>query len=73
MTKATRYGNQHAVVETYNNVTFVIKLLVVEKVFEKILGHGLRDNGKTTNMDLFQKETAALAEDILLQNYIYQI
>lgn len=57
-------------VETYNDITFVVKLLVAAKVFKKTLGHGLGDNGKTTNTDLFQKRTAALARGILLQNYI---
>lgn len=40
-------------VETYNNIIFVIKLLVAKKVFEKTLAHGLGDNGKITNTDLF--------------------
>lgn len=53
MTKATKYRIEHAMIKIYNNVTFVIKLLVVEKTFEKILGHGSENNGKSTNMDLF--------------------
>lgn len=28
MTKVTKYRNQHAVVEIYKNLTFVIKVLV---------------------------------------------
>lgn len=40
-------------VETYNNVIFVVKFLVAEKAFDKTLGYGLEDNGKNTNIDLF--------------------
>ncbi len=70
MTGITKHGNRHAVVETYNNVTFVVKVLVAEKTSEEILGRGLRDNVESINMDLFRKGTAALAGGIPLQNYI---
>lgn len=53
MTRAIKYGNWHVVIEKYNNVTFVIKPLVVKKVFEKILGCDSKDNGQNTNIDLF--------------------
>ncbi len=66
----TKYRNRHAVVETYNDVTFVVKLLVAEKAFEETLGHGSGDNAESINTDLFQKGTAVLAEGIPLQNYI---
>lgn len=69
MTKATKYRIQHAMIKIYNNVTFVIKLLVVEKTFEKILDHGSENNGKSTNMDLFWKEMIVLVKGIFLQNY----
>lgn len=61
----------HAVVEIYNNVTFVFKLLVAEKVFEETPGSGLKDIVKNTNTDLLQKRMVALAGNIFLQNYIY--
>ncbi len=70
VTGATKHGNRHAVVETYDNVTFVVKLLVAEKAFEKKLGCGSGDNAESTNTNLFQKRTAALVGGILLQNYI---
>ncbi len=71
MTGVTKHRNRHAVVETYNDVTFVVKLLVAEKAFEETLGRGSKDNAESTNIDLFRKETAALVGSILLQNYIY--
>ncbi len=40
----TKHGNWHAMVKTYDNVTFVVKLLIAEKAFEETLGHGLGDN-----------------------------
>ncbi len=72
VTGATKHGNRHAVVEIYNDVTFVVKLLVAEKAFEETLGCGSEDNAESTNTDLFRKGTAALAGGILLQNYICQ-
>lgn len=50
----------------------MIKLLVAEKVFQKTLGHSLKDNSKSINTDLFQKSTAVLVKGIFLQNYICQ-
>lgn len=70
MTGVTRHRNWHVVVETYNDITFVIKLLVARKVFKETLGCGSEDNGKTINTDLFQKGMAVLARAIFLQNYI---
>ncbi|MCJ1346580.1 hypothetical protein MMC31_004798 [Peltigera leucophlebia] len=70
MTGATRHENRHSVVETYNDVTFVVKLLVAEKTFKETLSRGSGNNGENTNIDLFQKGTAALAGGIPLQNYI---
>lgn len=40
-------------VETYNNTTFVIKLLIAKKIFEKTLGYDSWDNTESTNTDLF--------------------
>lgn len=54
--RAIRYGNWHSVVEIYDNVTFVMKLLIIKKTFEKILVCSLGDNCKSTNTDLFQKK-----------------
>lgn len=67
----TKHRNGHAIVEIYNNVTFVIKLLVTEKVFEETLSRGLGDNNKTPNIDLFFKRIKVLTRGIFLQNYIY--
>lgn len=69
----TKHRNQHVVIETYNYVTFVNKLLVAEKEFEKALGHSLGDNDKTINTNLFWKGTIALTKGIFLQNYICRI
>lgn len=63
---AIRHGNRHTVIEIYNNVTFVVKLLVAEKAFEETLGHDSGDNGKTPNTDSFQKEMATLTGGIFL-------
>lgn len=70
MTRATRHTNWHSMVETYNNVTFVIKFLIAEKIFEETLSYGSRDNGKSINTDLFQKGMVVLIGGISLQNYI---
>ncbi len=53
VTGATKHGNRHALVERYNDVTFVITLLVAEKVFEETLGHGSKNNAESINTDLF--------------------
>lgn len=71
MTKATKYENWHVIIEKYNNVIFIVKFLIVEKVFKEILGCGLENNDKTKNMDLFWKRIVSLIKDIFLQNYIY--
>ena len=60
----TKHGNQHSMVKTYNNVTFVVKFLVAEKTFKKILNCDSGDNGKGINIDLFQKRIAALRRGI---------
>ncbi len=70
VTGATKHGNRHAVVEIYNDVIFVVKLLVAEKAFEETLGHGSGDNAESTNTDIFRKGTTTLAGGIPLQNYI---
>ncbi len=66
----TKHENWHVVIKTYNNVTFVVKLLIAEKAFEETLGHGSGDNVESTNIDLFRKKTTVLARGIPLQNYI---
>lgn len=72
MTKTTKHKNQHVIIEPYNNIALMIKLLVAEKVFQKTLGHSSKDNSKSINTDLFQKSTAVLVKGIFLQNYICQ-
>ncbi len=72
VTSTTKHENWHVMVETYNDVIFVVKLLVTEKTFEKTLGCGLGDNAESTNTDLFRKGMTALAGGIPLQNYIHQ-
>ncbi len=66
VTGATKHGNRHVVVEIYNNVIFVVQLLLAEKAFEETLVRGSGDNAESTNMDLFQKGMAALVGDIPL-------
>ena len=53
MTRATKHEIQHFMIETYNNVTFIEKFLVAEKIFKEILDCGSEDNGKNTNTNLF--------------------
>lgn len=53
MASATKHRNWHVLVETYNNVTFMVKLLIAEKAFKKTLGHGSKNNMENTNIDLF--------------------
>lgn len=53
MTGVTKHGNWYTIIKTYNDVTFLIKLLIVEKTFEEILDRGLEDNAENTDMDLF--------------------
>lgn len=57
-------------IEIYNNVTFVVKFLVAEKIFEETLDCNLKNNNKSINTDLFQKKIAVLVKNILLQNHI---
>lgn len=59
-------------VKIYNNIIFIIKLLIAEKIFKKILSYSLKNNNKSINIDLFWKKTAVLVKNIFLQNYIYQ-
>lgn len=66
----TKYGNWYIVMEIYNHITFMVKLLVAKKTFEKTLGCDSEDNAENTNTDLFQKGIAVLAKGIFLQNYI---
>lgn len=49
----------------FNNVIFMAELFTAEKMYKKILGYGLEDNSKSTNMDLFWKKMAVLAKGIL--------
>lgn len=71
--RVIKHGNWYAIIEIYNNVTFVVKLLVIEKAFKKILSCGSKNNGGSINIDLFQKRTAALAKIFFFKNYICQV
>lgn len=57
-------------IETYNNVTFMVRLLLAKKMYEKTLGYDLEDNSKSTNMNLFSKRIAMLVRGISLKNNI---
>lgn len=57
-------------VKTYNNIIFMVKLLVVKKACEKTLGCILGDNSENTNINLFRKKIVVLAGDIFLKNNI---
>ncbi len=39
VTGATKQRNRYVMVEIYNDVIFMVKLLVAEKAFEEILGY----------------------------------
>lgn len=52
----SKYRNGYVVVEIYNNVNFVIKVLVIEKVFEEILDCSSRDNAKVQICIYFGKK-----------------
>lgn len=56
MTRTTRYRNGYFIIEIYNNITFIIKVLVAKKIFKKILNYNSEDNSKSTNTNLFQKK-----------------
>lgn len=71
VTGATKYRNWYTVVDIYNNVIFVIKLLIAKKIFEEILDYSLRDNNENIYIDLFPKGIIALAKGFFLRNYIY--
>ncbi len=53
ITGVTKHRNRHAMVETYNNITFMVKLLIAEKEFEETLGYGLKNDAESTNTNLF--------------------
>ena len=53
MSGTTKHGNRQNVIEIYNNVIFVVKLLIDKKAFKKTLGCGSKNNGETSNKDLF--------------------
>lgn len=40
-------------VEIYNNIIFIIKLLIAEKTFKTTSNYDLEDNSKTFTTDLF--------------------
>lgn len=65
-----KHRNWHVIIETCNNVTFMVKFLVAKKVLGKILGRNLGDNSKSINTDLFRKKMVVLIKNILLQNNI---
>lgn len=50
---AIKHRNWYAMIEIYNDVIFVVKLLVAKKIFKKMLNYSLGDNTKTPNIDLF--------------------
>lgn len=53
MIGATKHVNWHVMVETYNNITFVMKFLITEKTFIKILSHDSENNDKSIYINLF--------------------
>ena len=55
MTDTTRYRNRYVGAKIYNNVTFMVKLLVAKKALKKILDYISENNGKIYNTDLFRK------------------
>lgn len=57
-------------VDTYNNVIVVIKLLIAKKIFEERLDYSLGDNNESIYTDLFSKKIATLTKGLLLRNYI---
>lgn len=50
-----------------------MKFLIAEKTFKEILNYDSRNNGKSTNTDLFWKRMVILVRNIFLQNYIYWV
>lgn len=40
-------------IKIYNNIIIMIKFLIIEKIFEKNLNCGLKNNGNIFNIDLF--------------------
>ena len=70
VTSTIKHRNWYAIVERYNDIIFVVKLLVAEKVFEKTLGCDLGDNAESTNTDLFHKGTAVLVGAFFAKLYL---
>lgn len=69
----TKYKNWYIMIKIYNNITFVVKFLVVKKVFKEMLNYSLEDNSKILNITLFQKKIKVVAKSFFLQNYICQV
>lgn len=70
MINITKYKNCHVLVKIYNNVTFMVKLLVNKKAFEEILGYSSGNNAKNTNMNLFQKNSSTNSRHSFARLYL---
>ena len=73
MTGICKHENRYVMIKIFNDITFVVKLLVAKKAFKETLNHNSRNNCKIPTIDLFRKEIIVLAKGIFLQNYICQI
>lgn len=49
--KVTKYRNSYTIAKIYNNITFIVKLLIAKKIFEKILDYSLKNNDKSIYID----------------------
>lgn len=53
VTKSTKHKNWYVMIETYNNITFMINFLVVEKTFKKSSSYSSRNNSENIYINLF--------------------
>lgn len=68
-TGATSHGSHHSVVDSFKDVSFIVKLLLIEDVFLEKPGRGSGDNGESLSLDLFTIGCSTLASGIPLHRY----
>lgn len=68
--KITKYKNQDIIKEIYNDIIFIVKLFIIEKIFKRTLNYDLKDNSKSIYMNLFYNGMVVLIRAIILQNKI---
>lgn len=57
-------------VSSDKDIAVVVGLIVGETFFQEVLGRELDKNSEDKSTDLFWRGTAALANSVLIQNYL---